>query len=244
MKKIILMLFIIAVNFVYCAKEEVNLDSIPDSPSDLYRTSQEELGKNQYNAAINNINAIVAKDPGNIASHMALARAYIKAGDVRSGYKEYEKAMSLGGTSNPDVVFEYGDFCFRDKMYEKAMHVFMRDKTGNYKNDFGAAVCARFLGNYERAETYYKRVIAKNSSVSEAYLGLAITYQLKQDYDSATLNFEKYLLRKRSEEVYVVLASIYINKKDYANAKRVIEKGAQDYPASDKIKKISQELYK
>lgn len=242
MKKKIFYLFVL-MNLSLFSANNNNFEDIPDSPSDLFRESQSKMEKKQYNGAIDDIKTIVSKNPGNASPHIELARAYIKSGNIKLAYSEYEKAVSISGGNDGDLIFEYGDFAFRDKMYEKAMNIFLKDKTGSYKNDFGVAVSSRFLGNYARAETYYKRVIGKNSSITEAYLGLAITYQLKKDYDNAVVYFEKYIQRKKSEEVYIVLSSIYIYKKDYSNAKRIVEKGIADYPDSEKLKKISQEVY-
>ena len=116
----------------------------------------------------------------------------------------------------------------------------MKDKSGNYKNEFGAAAAARLAGDFEKAEKYYKMVLVKNPDLADAYFGLGVIYQKNKEYDNAISNFENYLERKKNEDVYSAVATLYMLKKDYEKSKKVIKKGLSDYPNSKKLKKLNE----
>lgn len=213
-------------------------EEISDGPGDLYRIAQIEIESKNYNSAIENIKKIVETAPKNSGARVELARVYSSAGNIEKSYKEYD--ISLNIEKDEEIIFEYGNLCFKNKHYENAMKVFLKDKSGNYKNEFGVAAAARMAGDFEKAEIYYKKVINKNPEIADAYFGLGVIYQKQKSYDSAIENFKNYLEIKKNEDVYSVLSSLYMLKKDYENAKQTLKNGLKDYPNSEKLKKLLQ----
>jgi tetratricopeptide (TPR) repeat protein len=213
-------------------------ENIPDGPGDLYRTAQIEIAAKKYDSAIENTKKIVKIAPKDADVRVEMARLYNSAEQTENSYNEYEVSINI--ENNEEIIFEYGNLCFKNKEFEKATEVFLKDKSGNYKNEFGAAASARLAGNLEKSEKYYKKVIEKNPELADAYFGLGVIYQKQKSYDSAIENFKNYLERKKNEDVYTILSSLYMLKKDYTNAKEIIKTGLKDYPNSEKLKKLLQ----
>lgn len=232
--KLILMFAIITtMSYSY----QKNIDKIPDGIGDLYRTAQKDIEEKRYNYAIENMKRILLIDSENSEIRTELARVYNKIGAIEKSNKEYEISIKI--ENDKEVIFEYGDLCFKRKEYEKSFKIFQKDKTENYKNVFGAATAARMLGELEQSLDYYNRAISKNPEFADSYFGIAVVYQKKKNYDAAIENFKSYLKRKKSEDVYGILSSLYMLKKNYEKAKETLKAGLKEYPNSAKLKKLS-----
>ena len=128
-------------------------------------------------------------------------------------------------------VYELGNYYFVNKQYEKAREVFSKNIT-SIENLFGAATTNRFLGDYNAAIAYYSEVIYMNPNLPEPYLGRGICYRNKEKTREALADFLKYKSMKNSEEAYAALGNIYILRKDYSNAKFILNEGKLLYPKS------------
>lgn len=231
----LMLVFTIITTMSYSSGE--NLDNVPDGPGDLYRTAQIDISAKKYSNAIEKMKKVVEIAPKDEGVRLEIARVYKSAGEIENSCKEYEYSIKI--EQDNEVIFEYGNLCFQNKKYNKAFEVFKKDKSENYKNEFGAAVAARLAGNFDEAEVYYKKVITKNPDLADAYFGLGVVYQKQKSYDAAIENFRKYLKRKKNEDVYSILSSLYMLKEDYIKAKETINKGLKEYPDSEKLKKLS-----
>lgn len=146
----------------------------------------------------------------------------------------YNKAFSsyLEKISNDSgKIYELGNYYFVNGQYEKARDVFSKNIT-SIENLFGAATTNRFLGDYEAAIAYYSEVIYMNPNLPEPYLGRGICYRNKEKTREALADFLKYKSMKNSEEAYAALGNIYILRKDYSNAKFILNEGKLLYPKS------------
>lgn len=134
-------------------------------------------------------------------------------------------------SNNSHEIYELGNYYFVNNQYEKAREVFSKN-IDTIENLFGAATTNRFLGDYDMAIAYYSEVIDKNSNLAEPYLGRGICYRNKEKTREALADFLKYKSMKNSEEAYAALGNIYIIRKDFSNAKFVLNEGKLLYPKS------------
>ncbi|BDU50176.1 tetratricopeptide repeat protein [Haliovirga abyssi] len=176
---------------------------------------------------------------------------YFKIADIYNNYKKnkkkayeyYEKFLNSSGSNNSERIFYIGDVYFKDFLYEKAMNTFLLDKTGNYKNEFGAAITLRFLGYYKKSILYYKKVIKQKPNFLEAYLGIGISYQLNSDFDNAIKYFLKYISEKKDEQVYIELVKLYMIKKNDKKAKTIGQEGLNFFPNSKELRDLMLTIY-
>lgn len=137
-------------------------------------------------------------------------------------------------SNNPRRVYDLGNYYFTHSQYEKARDVFSKN-IDDIENLFGAATTNRFLGDYDMAIAYYSEVIDKNPNLAEPYLGRGICYRNKEKTREALADFLKYKKMKNSEEAYAALGNIYIIRKDFSNAKFILNEGKLLYPKSKVI---------
>lgn len=131
-------------------------------------------------------------------------------------------------------VYNLGNYYFTHNQYEKARDVFSKN-IDSIENLFGAATTNRFLGDYNMAIAYYSEVIDMNPNLAEPYFGRGICYRNKDKTREALADFLKYKSMKNSEEAYAALGNIYIIRKDFSNAKFILNEGKLLYPKSKVI---------
>ncbi len=158
-------------------------------------------------------------------------------------YKYYEAYIKLTGYNDSEAIFFLGDYYFKDKLVEKANDVFIKDRNETYKNCFGAATTYRLMGYYDDAIKYYKKSMKQNPDFIENYIGIGIAYQLSKNYVNAIYNFEKYLEKVDHENVYHIVAKLYLHRNEIESAKKVAEKGVRIFPDSKDLKELMIEIY-
>jgi len=151
-------------------------------------------------------------------------------------FEEFENYLKKTNYANSEDIYTLGSIYMNDKSFERAYTIFKRDKGGDYKNYFGAATTARFLGKYDTAISFYNKLLSEKPDFYRGYLGLGSSYQMKGNYDKAIENMEKYLVYQEDENVYVAMANIYMAEDKYSSAKDVLEKAQAKFPNSKKIR--------
>lgn len=152
-------------------------------------------------------------------------------------FEEFENYLKKTNYINSEDIYILGSIYMNDKSFERAYTVFKRDKGGDYRNYFGAATTARFLGKYDTAITFYNKLLSEKPDFYRGYLGLGSSYQMKGDYGKAIENMEKYLIYQEDENVYIAMANIYMAEDKYSSAKDILEKAQAKFPDSKKIRK-------
>lgn len=204
---------------------------------DIYYNAKENQKARDY------LEKAVKADPNNKAAQTLLLKLSPAKPDVQQPSPVLTPKKN-DGPQDSEALFATGDQYFKNGLYEAALNTFEKDNKDYYKNLFGAATCARFLGFHAKAIEYYKRLISVKPDLSEAYLGIGISYQLSSNFDSAIANFKKYLEFKKSEEVYSVIANICIKTKKYNEAKAILEEGIASFGSSAELKALLEEVYR
>ena len=209
--------------------------------------SYEGIGK--IDEALGVYRKILKLDPNNLEAHSKklsltgenLSRLNYE--EKEKYFEEYEEYLKKSHYSNSEDIYSLGRIYMNDKSFERAYNVFKRERNNDYRNLFGAATTARFLGRYDTAITYYGKLLREKPDFYRGYLGLGATYQLKKNYDKAILNFKKYLTYQEDENVYVTMANIYMAQEEYGKAKDILEDGQVKFPNSTRIRKSLGEIY-
>ncbi len=158
-------------------------------------------------------------------------------------FEEFENYLKRTNYTNSEDIYTLGSIYMNDKSFERAYTVFKRDKGGDYRNYFGTATTARFLGKYDTAITFYNKLLEVKPDFYRGYLGLGSSYQMKGNYDAAIKNMEKYLIYQEDENVYIAMANIYMAQDRYSSAKDILEKAQSKFPDSKKIRKNLGDIY-
>ena len=158
-------------------------------------------------------------------------------------FEEFETYLKKNNYTNSEDIYILGSIYMNDKSFERAYTIFKMDKGGDYRNYFGAATTARFLGKYDAAIIFYNKLLSVKPNFYGGYLGLGISYQMKGDYDRAIKNMEKYLVYQEDENVYIAMANIYMAEDKYSSARDVLEKAQTKFPDSKKIRKNLGDIY-
>jgi tetratricopeptide (TPR) repeat protein len=158
-------------------------------------------------------------------------------------FEEFENYLKKTNYTNSQDIYTLGRIYMNDKSFERAYTIFKRDKGEDYRNYFGTAATARFLGKYDTAIIYYNKLLSAKPDFYSGYLGLGISYQMKGNYDKAIENMEKYLIYQEDENVYIAMANIYMAEDKYSSAKDILEKAQAKFPDSKKIRKNLGDIY-
>lgn len=209
----------------------------------LYKIGDIYYNAKEYPKARDYLEKAIKADPNNKAAQAELAKiAPAKQETVQPTPTPAPKVVE--GPQDSESLFKTGDQYFKNGLYEAALSTFAKDNKDYYKNLFGAATCARFLGYYAKSIEYYKQLIDIKPDLAEAYLGIGISYQLSSNFDLAIANFKKYLEFEKKEEVYVAIANICIKTKKYDTAKAILEEGIASFGSSAELKSLLEEVYR
>lgn len=143
------------------------------------------LSDNNYEKAELAFNDAIEIDPKEDQAYQGLAKTYTLQGKFAEANASYEK-----GLANVPA-----DSQFQLRLSQAGMYI---DK-----------------GDLQKAETFFKRIIADNKSCIEAYQGLAMVYQQQGNTESAQTILEQGIKENPSEyRLYNELAKLYISLDD------------------------------
>lgn len=166
-----------------------------------------------------------------------------KAENIEKIYEYYEKYHELDEYSDYKNIYDLGNMYVKDNLYEKAYTIFSKDKNEYFKNLFGAALTARFLGEYDTSINMYEKLIKEYPQIEEAYFGLAVSYRLAGDFTNSIKYFRKHLEYKQSEQTYIAIAEMEMVMGKYGSAKTILEIGKDEFPKSRRMEELLIEIY-
>lgn len=200
-------------------------------------------GQNQIEKALGVYRKILQLDPENIK---AVQKKLIldKKNIFKWGYdrkeeyfEEFETYLKNTNYKNSQDIYTLGSIYMNDKSFERAYNIFKRDKGNDYRNYFGAATTARFIGKYDASIIFYNKLLSIKPDFYRGYLGLGASYQMKKNYSMAIKNMEKYLVYHEDENVYIGIANIYMAENKYSSAKDILEEAQVKFPNSKRVRK-------
>ena len=158
-------------------------------------------------------------------------------------FEEFENYLKKTNYINSEDIYTLGSIYMNDKSFERAYTIFKMDKGGDYRNYFGAATTARFLGKYDTSIIFYNKLLSVKPDFYRGYLGLGASYKMEKKYDKAIENMKKYLIYQEDENVYIAMANIYMAQDIYSSAKDILENAQTKFPDSKKIRTNLGDIY-
>lgn len=185
------------------------------------------LAKKDYDTAIDDFRAGLAKQPNNAGAHKDLAYTLLKTGDNAEARDEFERALQVN-PKDETAALEYAFLAFETKKPIEARRMF--DKLRHSENPATRATAEQAFQNIDRplAEgiARWKEALArsanpKDPSTFSAHWELA---QLAEKRDELPLAAEQYAicreLKPQLSELLPILARVWraLNRLDEANA--------------------------
>jgi len=157
--------------------------------------------------------------------------------------ENFEEYLVRTAYSDSDAIYHLGNIYVKEASFEKALKVFEKDEKENLKNLFGAATTARVLGNYSKSIEYYTKLIDKHRNFHEAYLGRGMSYKMSGNFENALDDFRVYLKFKKTENLYMAMARMYLSRGLTNSAREILEEGTKYFPNSKGIRELLIETY-
>lgn len=166
-----------------------------------------------------------------------------KAENTEKIYEYYERYHELDAYTDFKNIYELGNSYVKDGLYEKAYLIFSKDKSEYFKNLFGAALMARFMGEYKTSIKLYERLLKEYPQIEEAYFGLAVAYRLGGDFNNSIKYFRQHLEYQQLEQTYIAIAEMEMVMGKYGSAKTILEIGKDQFPKSRRMEELLIEIY-
>ena len=153
------------------------------------RVAQKARNSNNPDAALSFYNKAKKTDSTNPVIYTGLAEVYIDKKLLDAALESLKTAESLGGEAERigylrgKIYLLMGDTDLAVKEFEKF------DNSPDCLNALGA-VCDNKVGDHERAQNYYKRVIAIDPNYIDAYNNLGLSYMLQNKFNEAIFYLE------------------------------------------------------
>lgn len=158
-------------------------------------------GKIITNIGVDNVDVVEnqdlnATDTGTLPG---LPSEQISDGSKFAQYKNYEK--QIVATGNSEAIHGLAMLYIKENLYESAMNLALKDKSRNIKNVYLAATAARMIGKFDRSIKLYDDVLSKNPDHAKTYLGLAMAYKGKGNFEKALKYLRIYSKYNNSERI-------------------------------------------
>ncbi len=141
--------------------------------------------------------------------------------------------------NDANTFFNLGIIYLNGKVYETAIKCFKKAYTLNSFDIlalFYQGNAYQKIGNYEKAKEIYNEVLEQAPEYSWTYFNLAQIDWTNGDNIGAINNLQKTLnINPKDIEASKLLAQIYINAKDYENAKNVIKTAITQSPTNSDL---------
>lgn len=92
--------------------------------------------------------------------------------------------------------------------------------------------CYLFMGDYEKAETYYREALDNTSEFIDPYMGLATIAVQNNELDKAQVLYEKALTIEKNTKVYTGLGLVSRARDEHAKAFEYFAKAVENNPAN------------
>jgi tetratricopeptide (TPR) repeat protein len=149
----------------------------PDNPRGLVGMAETRLARQERGPALELLQAEVAKQPGRMDLHLALANIALRVEQYDLAIREYEKAVpSLQGPVAGDAYAHLAEACRRKGDLESALAAARKARELMPRNPLAAATLAMMLdgaGRKEEARQAYEAVLELDSGNAVALNNLA-----------------------------------------------------------------------
>lgn len=167
-----------------------------------------------------------------------LASLYVQEKNYQGAINVYDKILALN-PSKIDVL-EYKAVALKELMrYEEALSVYEQILAKNPNNNSAKANIDDIVMNHfqgAKLQNYMAKRAANSPNSYEAQFNYALELHKNKNYTSALQYYKKALsLDSTKEEVYLNIAQIYIEDKNYVAANEICQKGLLVLPNSEKL---------
>ena len=173
----------------------------PEDGTAMLRVALMQAWQEQYGAAIELLNRLVAQQPGNLDARLARARVRAWSGDIPGALGEVAEVLAV----QPDnaealealALFQAwaGQFDEALASYDELLAIVPGSTSGQLQRAQAFAWAARF----EASRSAYDALLARDPDDIEARLGLARTLAVSQDFAGAIAQYDEVLLRAPDE---------------------------------------------
>ncbi|GEM_PF-3729317 len=170
-----------------------------------------------YKEAIRYLEDVSKHNPQNADAHMWLAMTYEDLGDYKKAKEYFSKAVSLD--PRYAVVYDVGSNKIESADIRRGWRKIDR---GDYDKR-----------GYDQAITSFNLALKKNPRSAEAYVGLAIVWWYKKDYDKAIEYYSKAIEIEPKWEYFWSRGEVWRKKKDFERAVEDYNKVLELIPADD-----------
>ena len=170
-----------------------------------------------------------------------LASLYVQQKNHQGALGIYDKLLAIN--PNKIDIVKYKATALEELMrYDEALEQYEKILALEPNNSEIKAKCENIILNNFSGEKLKNYLIAKANSTPQSYeaqFNCAYEFHKNKDYDNAIEYYNRALnLNPGKEEVYLNLAQIYIEQKNYALASQTCQKGLLVLPQSKKINQI------
>jgi tetratricopeptide (TPR) repeat protein len=181
---------------------------------------------------------VLLKDPDNPRAHMSLSLHLIEQGEYSQAEVMLERAISLA----PKNSYGYLLRAYFDQLFDRDETALQNLTTAvdlNPRSMFALFYRGELLakeGKYTDAIRDYERALALKHYFTDARFGLAMVFLQRQDLQKGKENCERILvIDRRDVRAYKCLGRILMERKDFAEASKVYERGLAYLPANKEL---------
>ncbi|MDD5065491.1 MAG: tetratricopeptide repeat protein [bacterium] len=225
----------------------------PDFLEILVNLGNSYLETAVYPSAVLNYKKALEKEKNYFPALLGLERAYRNSGDVQNARKVSEQLEKLKG-QDPQLYYKLGLSLEANKKFNEAIEEYKKALQLNpgfkpAKNRLANAhykkgVVLFNAKQYSESRDEFQNALRYNPSFFDAqdkidyleslkYINTAGDQYERGEYDKAIESYKMALKTYRDmKELYLNLANIYIIKKDFRNAEKILNEGIRNFPQS------------
>ncbi len=180
------------------------------------------LQRGDYEIALEKLQKALQQDPNLPSAHNTIALLYQRLGENDKAEKHFKEAVQRAPDYS-EAQNNFGVFLCQQGRYDEAEERFLTAVKNPLYNSAAlalenAGMCASRKPDMERAETFFRKALQKEPTLSKSLLQMAqISYQ-QQDYLQAKAYIERYQTASQWSPQALLLAIKTENKLDDQNA--------------------------
>lgn len=210
--------------------------------AELYRRRQ------QYKEALGYYALILDKDPNNLKALLSAGESCYHL-ELYPKAKEHLKAYTSLKPDNVKALFLLGEVCEKLGSFEEALESYEEiienypeiDEVLTTKAIFHAAKITSKLQNYQKSETYLRKLLPLEEYYEEALkllVSLLILTGRLEEAIELTKDFETKVSLATRSELYFQIGNGYFKKSEYYTALKTWQKGFQDNPSHTQLRQL------
>ncbi len=188
-----------------------------DSSSWYFNKGIEEKNAGRFAVAENNFNKSIKINANYADAYIECGKAELEMRKIYPAQENFSKAYALQPT-NGEVIKQLALLYFNNRQFQKAIE--FSQKCSNCPDaDRILGMCYYQTEDYNKAEAYLKKAIAKNNKDGEAAYTLGRTYLELENEKSAIPHFESAIATEPTRNVWMYeLGLIYYSQQNYKSA--------------------------